>query len=135
VSPIETYRVFVPAYGSVLLPAPSPERARQDALKRFNETLGKMMPEGLVETDLEVKVADLPADSGYDYVRRLYGKDVEAGQRVRLTMEGRESDLEGWVVYPGQGTAYAHVWIDGKDHPSRVHPDEIEILPVLEMRL
>lgn len=126
---IETFRVHVPGYGSILLPAMSEEQACISAASRFSEAMGGLVPQGLMDREVRAEVADLPPSAGYDYVSRCYGLDLEAGQRVRVCIEGSDDDREGWVVYPGRGTAYAHVWFDDMDHPSRIHPLEIELLP------
>lgn len=133
-SPIDTYRIHIPGHGSVLLPAASPDEARQKAMEQLREKAVSLSATALDESNIKVQLAELPADAGYDYVRRRYGMEIEAGQRVRLKRE-KDEDREGWVVYPGNGTAYAHVWLDGEERPARVDPEAIEVLPVAELRM
>jgi len=134
VSPIDTYRVSVPGCGSVLVSGTSPEAARREAVRHFAETFGAIVPEDLVRDQAEIDFADLPASAGYDYVRRTSGKDIEAGQRVRLQAENGD-EAEGWVIYPGRGTAYVHVWLDGADRPQRVDPGLVEVVHVPEFQM
>ena len=133
-SPIQTYRVIVPGYDASILPARSEEEACRRVIENHREAMEGLGILDMVESDMRVELATLPDDAGYDYVARTYGVDLEAGQRVRINIDGHSDAREGWVVYPGRGTAYAHVWFDGYDHPRRVHPKEIEILPSAEMK-
>lgn len=75
-----------------------------------------------------VRKVSMPADAGYAYIKRAYGVDLRAGQRVKITGEG--PDLEGrgaTVVYPGDTTAHAHVLIDGIERVSIIHPFSIVV--------
>jgi hypothetical protein len=133
-TPIHTYRVTIPGFDAALVPAHSTGQALDIARERFIDSFSSELANHVFAHDARVAEADLAPDEGYDYVCRAYDMALEAGQRVRLAREGSSQDREGWVVYPGRGTSYAHVWFDGDERSTRVHPTEIEILPSLEVK-
>lgn len=133
-TPIQTYRVTIPGFDAALVPAHSEIQAREIARERFIDTFSAELADHVFAADVRVAEADVSPDEGYDYVARAYGVDLEAGQRVCWTPEGNSQSREGWVIYPGRGTSYAHVWFDDDERPARVHPTDIEIMPSLGVK-
>lgn len=122
------FRLFlieVEGFEAHVTTAPTAGKARWDAFSRLREAYQDVtFREFLAKS--RVTPHHVPADDGYDYVRRNYGVDVRVGQRVRLVNEGSSSGLEGEVLYPGPSTAHVRVALDGRDHASLVHPLSVE---------
>lgn len=115
---LKLYDVMVEGYGSDIIHATSPGKARASAWRcdAFNATSFKDFMR-----ICRVKLRKEPApDGGYEYVRQCYGVDPRIGQRVGLPW-----DRQGTVTYPGQTTAYVHVVIDGQDRVARFHPSDV----------
>jgi len=109
----------------------TPAKARYDAYLSFTDTYEWSFKDFLKAST--IRRVDIPASSGYEYVKRAYGVDARTGRRVRLRNEGSHSGTEGVIVYPGNSTAHIHLIPDGEIYTVHVHPDNIEFLDALEI--
>lgn len=111
---------------------PSQQEMANDAWKRLGERMGF---DGMsVEPSSRGKVffTALPipsgeAMSGYDYIKRAYGLEFSAGQRVRHI----EIDKLGTVARCKESSGhYVQVRFDGKKHADPCHPQALEFVEV-----
>ena len=69
--------------------------------------------------------------NAYDYVRRVYGLNVQPGDRVEVQGEGAGlNGTQGLVKRPRGHEHYVHVLLDGRKSVSLFHPDSIRPVSV-----
>lgn len=109
--------------------APTPAKARAEAWRRFSEPYPDVTFKVFLRLCRSVRLNTQPSSAGYEAVERQYGKRFRVGDRVRLNEgEGRFAGKEGTLVYPGPSTCYAHVVLDGAEHPVVVHPYGCDVI-------
>jgi hypothetical protein len=80
----------------------------------FGDFLKKMRP----------RVRRGPSRHGYDYIREHYAVHVRPGDRIHVRFPGEL--VPAIVCEPRHGrVCYVEVLIDGRRHPSLVHPCEV----------
>ncbi len=121
-----TFKVEVDGHDPFITSAPSRAKARLGSFDNYRE-LWPATRFGEFMRICRITVCPVPANDGYDYVRRNYGVDPKVGQRAALVNEGPSSGKAGVVIYPGLSTASVHIVLDGDDHPVRVHPMNVAL--------
>lgn len=122
------YAVKVGEFPPFELSARSRSAAMYEAFMRYSEPWPCTFAEFLKMAS--VRTCAVPANDGYDYIRRAYEVPVSVGDRVSIKDEGPNwNGREGTVVYPGQSTAYVKVVMDGEQRISNFHPLSVTILP------
>lgn len=122
-----TYAVKVRGFPANTLSARSRSAAVYDSFLSYRDAWSCSFGEFLRMVE-SARLCDVPANDGYDYIRRNYGVDVKPGDRVGFQGEGRLNKLLASVVYPGPSTAHVRVIVDGDKYVVTVHPSSIVVL-------
>ncbi|BCI69977.1 hypothetical protein SPKIRA_08070 [Sphingomonas paucimobilis] len=125
------FEVTVQPYGSSVIAARSRSAAVYARFLDYTDAFDCTFRDFLRLASVRRAGPTRPVGDPYAYVRRNYGVALDHGTRVTITGEGRElEDRAGTVIHPGRDhTAYAHVVLDGDDHPITVHPFSVVVLP------
>ena len=128
--PWPIFEVGVYGFDPFLYTAPTRSKARWRAYEAFrnyreSETFVEFLERGVSLR----RLAEPPADDGYDYVRSAYGVSPKIGEIYELVREGPSSGRRVICVYPGRHTSMVHCAYEGQDRPMIVHPMNIQRLP------